>query len=156
MSELLFKQFELTRGNFIKRVEPIQNDIVDIIPSGFNNNIHWIVGHVLTVAEQFLFGFPTQSNYLPANYKELFGNGTKPADWNENIPSVEELVEQLKVQLTRIKEIPSERFNDQLEKPFLGLETFGELANMAIFHEANHLGQIQTMKRLIETTDINK
>jgi hypothetical protein len=153
MSELLFKQFVLTRNNFIKRVEPIDKEIVDVQPSGFNNNIHWIVGHVLTVAEQFLFGFPIQSSHLPASYKELFGNGTKPADWNGSVPSVEELLGQLKEQLERIKEIPAERFNDRLEKPFRDLETFGELANMAVFHEANHLGQIQTMKRLIETTN---
>jgi hypothetical protein len=41
-----------------------------------------------------------------------------------------------------------------LEKPFMGLETFGELAGMALLHEANHLGRIQTMKRVIEHTGV--
>lgn len=152
MSELLFKQLELTRNNFIKRVEPIDKEIADVVPSGFNNNIHWIIGHVLTVAEQFLF---TQSNHLPANYKELFGNGSKPADWNANVPTVDELLVQFRDQLERIKEIPVEQFNERLERPFLNLETRGELAGMAIFHEANHLGQIQTMKRMIETANMS-
>jgi hypothetical protein len=155
MSELLFKQFELTRNRFLKAVELVDPSIADVQPKGFNNHIHWIVGHVLTVAEQFLFGYPHKSNHLPANYKELFGNGTKPADWNEEVPSMDVLAEQLREQLERFKKIPAERFNDRLEKPFLDLETAGEVASFAVFHEANHLGQMQTMKRLIETAGLN-
>ncbi|XJZ27566.1 DinB family protein [Bacillota bacterium Lsc_1132] len=150
MSELLMKQFTLTRTNFIKRVESLNKDVVDIQPQGFNNTIHWMIGHVLTVAEQFMFRYPKKSANLPENYIQLFGNGTKPADWSEDVPSVEVLIEQLKDQLNRIKEIPAERYSVVLEKPFLGFETVGELANMAVFHEANHLGQIQAMARMIE------
>jgi uncharacterized damage-inducible protein DinB len=150
MSELWFKYIELTRNRFIKNIESIGNDIVDVQPRGFNNNIHWMVGHVLTVAEQFLFRYPNESSPLPANYKELFGNGTKPSEWKDEVPSVDELILQLKKQLARMKKIPVEKFYEKLETPFLGQETFGELANFAVFHEANHLGQIQTMKRLIE------
>ncbi len=62
MSEILFKQYDLTRDRFIKRVQEINPEIVDIQPKGFNNNIHWMVGHVLTVAEQFLFGYPANSH----------------------------------------------------------------------------------------------
>jgi hypothetical protein len=84
---------------------------------------------------------------------ELFATGTKPADWQGEVPSMKELTEQLKNQMKRIKEIPAESFSERLKTPFLGQETFGELANFAIFHEANHLGQIQAMKRVIETTN---
>ncbi|MCM3729054.1 DinB family protein [Neobacillus cucumis] len=150
MSELLFKSFELTRSFLVRKVEGIDGANVDVQPEGFNNTIHWHVGHVLTVAEQFMFGFPKKSTNLPANYMELFATGTKPADWQGEVPSIKELTEQLKEQIKRIKEIPGESFNEKLKTPFLGQETFGELANFAIFHEANHLGQIQAMKRVIE------
>ncbi|MGG5254714.1 DinB family protein [Neobacillus sp. SM06] len=151
MSELLVKQFTLTRNHFIKRVDGLNRTIVDVQPKGFNNTIHWMIGHVLTVAEQFMFGFPKNSTHLPESYVQLFGNGTKPGDWSsDDVPSVEVLVEQLKDQLNRIKEIPADRYNAALKKPILGFETVGELANMAVFHEANHLGQIQAMARIIE------
>src|SRR3954471_3773993 len=110
MSELLFKNMELTRSFFIKNVEAIEEGLVEVQPEGFNNTIHWHVGHVLTVAEQFMFGFPKKSTNLPANYMELFATGTKPADWNGEVPSIQELAEQLKEQLQRIKEIPGEGF----------------------------------------------
>jgi hypothetical protein len=150
MSELLFKQFEMTRGFFLRTIQTITLEQASFQPEGFNNTIHWNIGHVLTVAEQFMLGYPQKSSSLPANYIELFGNGTRPADWNGDIPSVEILKEQLKLQLGRLKEIPADRLDEKLKRPFLGLETFGELANMALFHESYHLGQIHAMKKLID------
>lgn len=153
MSELLFKSFELTRGYLLKNVESLDEAILDVQPQGFNNTIHWHVGHVLTVTEQFLFGFPEKSTNLPANYMEFFATGTKPSDWQRDVPSVQELTAQLHEQLKRIKEIPGESFDEKLKTPFLGQETFGELANLGIFHESIHLGQMQAMKRVIEAAN---
>jgi len=153
MSELLFKSFELTRSYFVKNVEALAEEIVDVKPQGFNNTLHWHIGHVLTVTEQIMFGFPKKSTNLPANYLEFFATGTKPADWQGDVPAVNELTAQLKEQLTRIKEIPAESFNEKLKTPFLGQETYGELANFTIFHESLHLGQIQAMKRAIESVN---
>jgi uncharacterized damage-inducible protein DinB len=151
MSELLFKHFELTRSLFVKNVDALDECIVDVQPKGFNNTIHWHIGHVLTVAEQFMFGYPKKSSHLPEKYMNLFASRTKPADWQEDVPSVSELSAQLKEQIERIKEIPAASLNEKLKSPFHGLETYGEVANFAIFHESNHLGQIQAMKRVIET-----
>ena len=115
MSELLFKGFELTRGRLIKTVEALDEGTTEFQPEGFNNTIHWHVGHVLTVAEQFMFGFPKKSTSLPANYMELFATGTKPADWQGDVPSVQELLDQLQDQIKRIKELPAEGFTVKLQ-----------------------------------------
>jgi hypothetical protein len=151
MSELLIKNFKFTRGKFVNFVVDLEEGIAGVQPEGFNNTIHWHVGHVLTVAEQMMFGFPKKSTQLPANYMALFATGTSPADWEGDVPPVQELIAQLQEQLTRINEIPVESFNQRLKTPFLGQETFGELANFAIFHESIHLGQMQAMKRVIKT-----
>jgi len=57
MSELLFKQFALTRQKFLQEIEGLNREQVSFQPEGFNNNIHWNTGHVLTVTEQFMMGF---------------------------------------------------------------------------------------------------
>lgn len=154
MNKLVFKQFGMTRSYFIKNVESLSKEIVNVQPDGFNNTIKWHIGHVLTVAEQFMLGYPHKTNHLPANYIELFGNGTKPADWKNDVPTVDKLIIELKDQLVRLQQVPAERLNEALEKPFMGLETFGELAGLTLMHEANHLGQIQAMKRIIEHTGV--
>lgn len=154
MSELLLKSFELARNYFVKNIDAIKEDVAETQPDGFNNTIHWQVGHVLTVAEQFMFGYPKKSTHLPEIYMELFATGTKPADWKGEVPSIQELSAQLKEQLGRIKEIPAESFSERLKTPFLGQETFGELTNFAVFHESLHLGQIQAMKRVIQAAKV--
>ncbi|MGG3653973.1 DinB family protein [Bacillus pseudomycoides] len=150
MNKLIFKQFAMTRSYFIKNVESFSKEITNVQPDGFNNTIQWHIGHVLTVTEQFMLGFPHKTTHLPANYIELFGNGTKPADWKGDVPIVDKLIIELKDQLVRLQQIPAEQLNETLEKSFMGLETFGELAGLTLMHEANHLGQIQAMKRIIE------
>jgi hypothetical protein len=151
MSELLFNNMELTRSYFIKNIKAVEEGITDVQPEGFNNTIHWHIGHVLTTAESLIFGFPKNTSYLPANYMELFARGTKPAEWEEDVPSISVLTSQLKEQLSRMKEIPVESLSVELKEPFLGQQTFGELVNFALFHENLHLGHIQAMKRVIET-----
>ncbi|NRD77663.1 DinB family protein [Bacillus sp. BRMEA1] len=154
MNELIFKQFQLTREYFIKIVGSVSNDQTDVQPDGFNNTIHWHTGHVLTVTEQTMFGFPRVTTHLPENYMKLFGNGTKPADWTGNVPIMDELIVQLKDQLARIRQIPAEQLNNTLETPILGCKTSGELACITLMHEAAHMGQIQAMKRIIEHASV--
>lgn len=155
MNKLVFKQFEMTREYFIKFIGSVSKEQAEVQPVGFNNTIHWHTGHVLTVAEQTMFGFPHVTTHLPANYIELFGNGTKPADWMGKVPTMDELTAQLKVQLVRLQQIPVEQLNNTLETPFLGCETFGELAGFTLMHEAAHMGQIHAMKRIIERVSVN-
>jgi hypothetical protein len=147
MSELVKGQFARTRKAISEVLEGISPEVLDAIPAGFRNNIHWQVGHILVITEKFISN--DQLN-IPENYNEIFGNGTKPADWSGDIPSVETLVEQLNEQLVRIKEIPSEAFDQKLPEKFLGNETVGELIAMGAFHEAMHLGQIQSLKKIGE------
>ncbi|RFU64375.1 DinB family protein [Bacillus sp. V59.32b] len=149
MSELLIKQFELTRNNFLKEVAGLNAELIDIQPEGFNNTIHWHIGHVLTTSEQFMFGYPKKSNQLPEHYLALFGYGTKPADWQGEVPGIGQLTEQLTEQLARLKQIPVDSFMEELKEPFLGSKTYGEIGTMAAYHEAYHLGQIHAMDRLI-------
>lgn len=140
----------MQRSFLLKEVENLPKDILDRQPKGLNNTIHWHIGHILTVAEQFMFGYPSKSTFIPESYKGYFGNGTKISDWDADTPSTDILIEELKKQLTRIQEMPSEKFEEKLEKPIFNFETFGELASMALLHEGNHLGQIHSMSLVLK------
>lgn len=67
------------------------------------------------------------------------------------MPSVEDILVKLQEQLERINQISDDSFEIELEKPFIGNKTVGELAAFGAFHESLHLGQIQILKRLIES-----
>lgn len=148
------KQFEMTRGSVMKLVKDLNVHTADIQPEGFNNTLHWHVGHILLAAENFMFGFPKKSNNLPLSYMDLFGMGSKPSNWPDEVPSIVVLTQQLEEQSSRVRQLPPEFFEEKLpfKFPFGNNETFGDLFGFMLYHEATHLGQMQAMKRLIERT----
>ncbi|WP_099157540.1 DinB family protein [Virgibacillus ndiopensis] len=145
-------QIDFTRNAFIKFAKELDEKILDVRPHGFNNTIHWHIGHVLVSAEGFLFGYPKQSANIPEYYNELFATRTKPADWSKEVPSLSELVEQLEKQLTRINNLSEEFLAKEIPftLPFGNFKTYKDLYDLTMHHEAEHLGQIKAMQRIIE------
>lgn len=146
------KQFELTRGALLGFLKDLSETTADLQPKGFNNTIRWHIGHVLLTAEKFMFGYPKHSSNLPASYNDLFGMGSKPADWTGDIPALPELIANLESQTARINELTEEFFTQKLpfQFPFGNIQTYGELYALTLYHEAEHLGQMKAMKRCIE------
>ena len=54
----LKSQLQFIRESLLKEIEGIDPKLFDVQPKGFNNTIHWHIGHVLNVTEYFLFGHP--------------------------------------------------------------------------------------------------
>ena len=75
-----------------------------MIPEGFNNNIHWHLGHILVAADMFIL---KGNEVAPAEFKAFFSNGTKPADWSADVPSVETVLALLQKQAEVIQGIES-------------------------------------------------
>ena len=68
MSQALLKEFEFVRSRLFKSIEETSPEVLDIQPQGFNNTLHWHVGHMLTIAENFLFAGNQQ---IPEKYNEF-------------------------------------------------------------------------------------
>src|SRR5699024_6731970 len=91
------------------------------------------------------FGFPKKTQHNPNDSHDLFASGTNPADWTGDVPDVGTSTDQWPDQRERSKQIAAEQLEQKLQKPLLGQETVGGLVTFAIFHEANHVGQIHAM-----------
>jgi hypothetical protein len=91
---------------------------------------------------------------LPEAYLGWFGNGTKPADWQTQPPSVDILLQQLKEQPDRLQKQISGKLEDKLSTklaiPFNNLETLDEALNYSFYHEGIHLGYMMALKRAAE------
>lgn len=145
----LKKHFDLGRSRFITFVENCPEEILDVKPVGHNNSLRWIIGHVLVTAESFANTFDQNKNTLPIHYYELFGRGSSVDQWTGDIPSIDELKSYLIKQQERISAQPIQADNTPLNAPFLTFETAGELIHLICFHETMHLGQMQSMKRIL-------
>lgn len=128
-------------------------DRVDVIPEGFNNNIRWNLGHVAVTFEHFVYSAAGKKPLLSKEYFDSFKNGTSPADWTDETPSLDDIVSVLKQQVDQVKEKYSGKLFDPLEEPFkfLGMEfkTLASLIAFAYYHEGLHTGTIKEMSRLI-------
>ncbi|CAN7604601.1 MULTISPECIES: DinB family protein [unclassified Paenibacillus] len=152
MEQITLKQLDFIRKTTIKAVAGLSENTIDHIPEGFNNNIRWNLGHIYTVQEKFAFHFAGEPLHLPENFDRLFAKGTKPADWNEELPSLEELLALLAEQPKRIQSILQDRLDESVAKPFttgsgLLLNTIGEFLNFTLYHEGMHFNTISILKR---------
>lgn len=144
---LLKKQFHQTREGIFQLITNTQQEIFHYQPEGYNNTIHWHLGHILTTTEQFLF---REEGELPPRYDDLFGYGSSPANWEGEVPDIETLIQQLKDQLGRIEALPDSLVEKELEEEVLGNKTIGELVSFTAHHETFHYGQIHALKRIAE------
>ena len=82
----------------------------------------------------------------PSRYFKLFGPGTKPADWQGDIPSLDELKQKLEEHPVRLKEVLTGQLNDEAAEAFLSLPKVGEILNFTLYHEGVHTGTIKALK----------
>ncbi|MBS4190521.1 DinB family protein [Bacillus sp. FJAT-49705] len=150
MEQTIMHHLETVRKITEQTMKKIPEEISDIIPEGFNNNIRWNFGHIAFVQEKLVFELLGEEMNFPKDYEQLFGAGTKPAEWKETQPSYAEIAKILTEQKTRIKDFLQGRLHEKLPTPFtnrvgITFYTVGEAFLFSFYHEALH---IETIKRL--------
>lgn len=153
-SDKMKQQFEMTRGmllNFVLELEKMDDKQILAVPEGFQNNILWHIGHVLVTAEAFMFGYPQQASGLNPAYAGLFAMGTKPADWESDVPALQILKEDLSAQLEKIRGLDDNFLAGKLpfQFPVPNIHTFADLYHLMSYHEAEHIGQMKAMRKLV-------
>ncbi|ODG92628.1 MULTISPECIES: DinB family protein [Bacillaceae] len=147
-SQSLIKQFQFVRMGTLKKFDAITEEMADVKLDGLNNTLRWQLGHIYTVTELGMHLGSPEKMQLSARYKELFGNGTSPANWTGEIPTLQEIKEQLESQMARVVEVANE--TNEAAAPFeiANFKTVGEMVHFSISHEMLHQGQIITMTKL--------
>jgi uncharacterized damage-inducible protein DinB len=146
----IIRHLETVREITEQMIKKIPEEISDIVPKGFNNNIRWNFGHIASVQEKLVFRILGEEMGIPKEYEQFFGAGTKPADWEGTPPSLAEIAVVLTEQKTRIKDFIQGRLHEKLPTPFtnragITFYTLGETLLFSFYHEALH---VETIKRL--------
>ncbi|WP_077213098.1 DinB family protein [Bacillus dakarensis] len=155
METTIFKHYDTVRAITEQSISRIREDIVDLVPEGFNNSIRWNFGHIAFIQERLVFAALGEKMSLPEEYEQFFAAGTKPADWKGTPPSLDDISSQLSQQKVRIKEYLQGRLDQELPEPFtnkagISFYTVGESFLFSFYHEALHMENIKKIYRFIK------
>lgn len=145
--EILFKQLSAYRNELLGLVEGVTEEEAGYIPSGFNNNIRWNLGHV--VLDQYLWiqAVTGEAQPVSPDWQRWFGYGTSPADFEAETPDVRQIMAVLQQQPERIREQYGSRLEEDFAPTEMGMHTVEQVLIRTIFHEGLHIGAIQAIKR---------
>lgn len=142
-----------TRALILNTVKDLSQDQWFAMPEGFDNNIAWNVGHIVTSMQGMVY----RNSGLDLNVTpEMIGNfkpGTSPLDWSDQ-PNTDEL---LKLLIEHGDTLEADaaagklnvEYNGFSTKSGLSVQTVEDAINFDIFHEGMHLGTVQALKNFV-------
>ncbi len=115
----------------------------------FSNTIHWQFGHVLTIFESAL-AVAGKENIDLNIYRPLFGNGSSPDEWKDEVPSIEKILEGLQTLPERARNLTDDDLAIELKQTIVGCNNLEELLVLNAIHIPLHAGKIEEMSRILK------
>jgi hypothetical protein len=147
-----FEILKVTRQNILKLVNNLSEEQLLAIPKGFNNNILWNAGHILTANQRLCYSLAGQPMRIPEAYVAMYGKGTGPKEW-KNSPDIKEVKELLLSSAEWIEQdYAAGVFKDYKEyQTSYGymLKSIDEAITFNNVHEGVHLGVMMAMRKLV-------
>ncbi|NYE05917.1 putative damage-inducible protein DinB [Bacillus niacini] len=148
--EVLFTQLETYRSYILGVLENVSEEVADVIPQGFNNNIRWNLGHIYLDQYLWIQAVTKEKAGVPEQFQTWFGYGTSPANFTPETPTIDELKNLLKEQPAQIKAQYGERLEEEFPPTELGMHTIEQVLIRTIFHEGMHLQTILDLKKCMK------
>ncbi|GGO01642.1 DinB family protein [Saccharibacillus kuerlensis] len=146
----VFKLMDRAQASILKYLEDVPEEARKTIPEGFNNNLHWQLGHILAISDRVVNTFSGRELVFPETYAVYFAARTKPAEWQGEPPAWDELIGELEQLPARFREA----YADKLDEPLANLdnfakaETLGDLLTLNVAHMNQHMGIINALTRI--------
>ena len=149
----LADNLHIIRTNMLTVIDGLSMDQLTRIPSGFNNNMIWNLGHALATQQLLVYKLSGLPMKVDEAFVDRYRKGTSPGD---QLPYEEDLAF-IKSQLFPLAEKMGKDFEAQLFVHFQEYETsFGvklhdayEAATFNNLHETLHLGYMMAMKHCL-------
>lgn len=153
--EYLLNITRKTRENFIRLIETSTVEELNEIPEGFNNNIIWNFGHIVSSQQGLCYVLSNVETVIDKQYMLPFRKGTKPEKFfsAEEINTLKELmrstIDQLEEDLKSDKFITYNAFKTNYG---VEIKSNAEAVQFFVVHDALHYGIASAIKKVINTT----
>jgi len=145
------EMLKAVRGFMLKTTAELSDDQLLKTPEGFNNNILWNLGHVVSSHQGLVYARQGLDKYTTEEFTNNFKNGSSPADWSST-PDIEQ-VKALMVELPEKFEadLAAGKFANYTPWEIVGKEiaTCEQAENFNNFHEGVHYGSILALKKFV-------
>lgn len=147
------KLFKYSRASTLILLPKLEEDLWDVQPEPFPNTIRWNAGHVYAETERFLHDADSSYEITRPRWMDLFLDGTRPSEWEGDIPSKDEIIAALKEQEDRIESHFSGKLNNPADdiRDLHGtkLDTADSALQFVTWHEGLHLGIVKSLRLVL-------
>ncbi|MED4017859.1 DinB family protein [Sutcliffiella cohnii] len=146
----LFQSLETYRQYLLDDLEDVTEEMAEIIPNGFRNNVRWNMGHTYLDQYLWILSVTRETDEKMETFNKWFGFGTTPANFTEETPTYSELKEMLQNQIEDIKKRYAHRLEEEYQPTSMEhYTTIEQVLVRTAFHEGMHIQAINDIKRCI-------
>ena len=144
-----------TRQLLLAAIRNLSDEQCFAIPDGFDNNIAWNVGHIISVQQRLIYGRSQRAMDMPADSIMMYLPGTSPADWLTQ-PDMAELIDMVQRHLAHLERDYAidnffAGFKEMKTSTGVLLRNIEESMVFNNFHEGLHLGTILSLRNFVAT-----
>ena len=147
-----FEFLRQTRRNHLSVIELLNNEQLNTIPAGFNNNLIWNLGHVLVTQQLLCYKLSGNRLRIDTNLVDKYRKGSQPEG-----PVSDAEIEQLKeYMLQTVDQMESDyqagwfqEYQDYSTSYGVKLRSITDAMTFNLAHEAMHLGTMMALRRLL-------
>ena len=149
------KTFEITinsRNILLQFLENYSLEQLNKIPTGFNNNLIWNIGHVVVVQQMLVYKLSGLPMMVSGEMVELYKRGTKP----ERDATPEEVAEIKSLLFVTIDQTGQdfisktfETYNEFTTMSGFNLKTAEDAMAFNYYHEAVHTGMMMGIRKFV-------
>jgi hypothetical protein len=148
----VFNIWKTNRELHLKYLKDYTLEQLNTIPSGFNNNLVWNIGHVIVAQQALLYKSTGLEGYISETLFNTYKPGTKP-----NGKAQQEEIDELKILLLALVEVTKVDYQSNLFtgfKPYktsagFKLNSIEEVIIFNNYHEAMHYGIMKSIAKFI-------
>lgn len=151
--KMWLEQSRKTSESMLADFKMPQDWVYQVDPSA--NHAMWFVGH-MTSTDSFVLSkiAPEKAVELPANYKELFGMGSKPSSDPAIYPTPEEALRLFRDRRAVLLAVLEKMSDEELAKPIPDggpsfLTDNASMFELIVWHEGLHCGQMSVARRAL-------
>lgn len=138
---------------FVKLLDRFDNNQLNRIPAGFNNNIVWNIGHCLATRMLLTYAIAKQPIPLDGYWIDNFRKGTKPTE-DVSATKVEELKNLFTESLLQLKKDLDEtdffkQYSSYTTSTNFTIDSIEKAVAFAGFHDGIHIGSVLALAKLI-------